>query len=406
MNDFSVEAVRRDFPFLTQSDPPFAYLDNAATTQKPDYVINAIAVFYRGGCGNVHRGVHRLSERSTSMYEEARSCLARWIGASAPGTVVFTANATDGVNLVARSWGAEHLQPGDQILLTQTEHHSNMVPWQLVAREYGIECRYVPVCDKGQIDVEAYRAMLSEKVKLVGLSCRSNVLGNTLPVRQMIKAAKQYDVPVLVDAAQILPHERISVAELDCDWLVASAHKMLGPTGVGILYGKKARLESMPPWKGGGDMIRSVSFSSSSWAEPPTRFEAGTPNVAGAVGFKAAVEYLEKIGMDMVASHSERLGRLLADTLASIPGIHLLGRAPGTGGIVSFWHDVVHPHDIAEFANTDGVGVRSGNMCAQPLVERLGTGAVCRASCYLYNNEEELERFAVAVRKAVEYFAV
>jgi cysteine desulfurase/selenocysteine lyase len=385
--------IRADFPALALDahGHPLVYLDNAATTQKPRAVLEATERAYREASGNVHRAVHLLSERATRDFEATRKKLARFIGARSADEVVFTKGTTDAINLVAQSWGRAFFRPGQEIVLSQMEHHSNIVPWQLIAAEKGLMIKVVPVTDDGELDLEAYRRLVGPQTAMVALTWVSNALGTVNPVEELVRIARQHDVPVLLDAAQALPHVRIDVAALGCDFVAASAHKVYGPTGVGFLWGKMSRLEKMPPYQGGGDMISIVRFEGTTYREPPARFEAGTPNIAGVIGFGAALDYLAGLDLDAVHAHEAELTRFADGVLREVPGVRVLGRPARRLGAVSFTMDDVHPHDLATILDRRGVAVRAGHHCAQPLMERFAVPATARASFALYNTRDEVE---------------
>jgi cysteine desulfurase/selenocysteine lyase len=414
MNDantlLDIAAIRSDFPILDQDVRPgvsLAYLDNAATSQKPLAVIEAMNDYYRRYNANVHRGIHKLSEEATLAYEDARKRIAHFINASWRETI-YTRNTTESINLVAWSWARSNLKPGDVILSTEMEHHSNIVPWQILAAQTGIEVRYVPVTDDGVLDMAAFGRMLDERVKLVTVMHASNVLGSIQPVRQMADAAHAAGALILVDGAQSVPHMPVDVKAIDCDFFAFSAHKMLGPTGIGILYGKQAILEAMPPFMGGGDMIKRVELTGSQWNDLPHKFEAGTPSIAEAIGFGAAVDYLNRIGMENIHAYETSIVAYALERLAEVPGVRVLGPAEASerGGLVSMAMDDVHPHDIAEVLNHEGIAVRAGHHCAMPLHHRYDLAASTRASFYLYNTFEEIDRLIEGLYKTKEVLAI
>jgi cysteine desulfurase/selenocysteine lyase len=403
-----VERVRRDFPILGRTlrgNRPLAYLDNAATTQKPAAVIEAVGAYYATCNANVHRALHQLAEEATAQYEGTRGKVAALINAPAARSVVFTRGTTEGINLVAHAWGNRSLSQGDEIVLTEMEHHSNLIPWQLLARRTGAVLRHVPVRDDGTLDLERYRELLSPRTKLVAVTHMSNVLGTINPVKKMIQDAHRVGARVLVDGAQSVPHLAVDVQDLDCDFLAFSAHKMAGPTGIGILWGREELLEVMDPFLGGGEMILKVTLEEATWAEIPQKFEAGTPNVAGVVGLAAALDYLAGLGHDAVADHERKMDVYLRERLAGVPGLKMFGTGPDRGGVASFALEGVHPHDIAQFVDRDGVAIRAGHMCAQPLMRRYGVPALSRASLYFYNNTSDIDQLAAALDKVREFFA-
>lgn len=404
--DGATPAPRSDFPALARTihGLPLVYLDNAATSQRPQSVIRSICDFYGSCNANVHRSVHYLAGEATERFEAARRRIAALIGAPSARGVIFTAGTTAGVNLVAHGWGRKFLKPGDALLLTEMEHHSNLVPWQMLARERGLELRYIPVTDNGALDLAAARARLDGRVKLVAATWISNVLGTENPVAELAAMAHGVNALFLLDGAQGVPHRRTRVAELGCDFLVFSGHKMLGPTGTGVLWGREELLEAMDPFLGGGDMIERVTLEGATWAEIPRKFEAGTPHIAGVIGLGAAADYLEHVGFDSIAEHDARLDRRARERLSEIPGVRLFGGVSPRIGIVSFEVEGVHPHDVAQFLDSRGIAIRAGHLCAQPLLRRLGVVAVNRISAYIYNTVEEIEAAADAVRAAIRWF--
>lgn len=404
----SVEKVRADFPILQREVRPgvkLVYLDSTATAQKPLAVIEAMDKYYRWSNANIHRGVHTLGEEATALYEAARQRVARFINARKTREIVFTRNTTEAINLVAYSWGRSQLRPGDLIVLTEMEHHSNLVPWQILAVEKELCLEFVPVTEDGYLDLATYQRLLDQNPRLVAFTHMSNVLGTINPVAQMVELAHQVGALVLVDGAQSVPHMRIDVQALGVDFLAFSAHKMLGPTGIGVLYAREDLLEQMPPFLGGGDMIKKVQLRSFVPNEVPYKFEAGTPAIAEAVGFAAAIDYLEDVGMEAIATHERELVAYALERLATIPGLKVYGPpAEHRGGVVSFSIDGVHPHDVAQILDREGIAVRAGHHCAMPLHEKLGVTATTRASFYLYNTLDEVERLVEAVRKVQTIF--
>ncbi|MBX6351062.1 MAG: cysteine desulfurase [Clostridia bacterium] len=399
---------RSDFPVLAREvrGKRLVYLDNAATTQKPFAVLAAVADYYRQHNANVHRALHTLASEATEMYEAARRRVARFIGADDPRGVVFVRNTTEAINLVAASWARARLRAGDVVLLTVAEHHSNIVPWQLAARATGARLRYLPLGDDGRLDLAKLDEALAG-VRIVALAHASNVLGTVHPVGEIARAAHEAGALVLVDAAQSAPHMPVDVRELGCDFLAFSGHKMLAPMGIGVLWARPALLEEMEPYMGGGEMIDVVELESSTWREIPWKFEAGTPNVAGAVGLAAAIDYLEAVGRERIHAHEAALGRYARELLAEIPGVVTYGPEDGDrAGIVSFTVAGLHPHDVSQVLDDEGVAVRAGHHCCQPLMRRLGVEATARASFYLYNDREDALALARAVRRAKEFFRV
>ena len=404
--DLDVEAVRRDFPALHQTvhRRPLVYLDNAATTQKPAPVIDAVARFYSRDNANVHRGVHTLSERATEAYEQARRKVQRFIGAARAEEIIFVRGATEGINLVAQSFVRPRVGPGDEIVLSTMEHHSNIVPWQLLCEQVGARLSVVPIDDAGQLDVEAYVRLLGPQTKIMAITHVSNALGTVNPVGRLIELAHRQGVPVLVDAAQAVPHMAVNVVALDCDFLVFSGHKVFGPTGIGVLYGKRRWLEGMPPYQGGGDMIRSVTFEKTTFNDVPYKFEAGTPNIAGVVGLGAAIDYVHSVGLDRIAAYEHELLAYATDALESIPGVRLVGTAEEKTSVLSFLVDGVHPHDIGTLLDGEGIAIRAGHHCAQPVMARFGVAATARASLAFYNTRSEIDALGAGVRKAIGVF--
>jgi cysteine desulfurase/selenocysteine lyase len=406
---YDIDVVRADFPILAQEHHdgvPLVYLDNAATSQKPLSVIEALDDYYRRYNANVHRGIHKLSEEATAAYEEARVKIRRFINAPGKRTIIFTRGTTEGMNLVAQTWGRANLKAGDVVLSTQMEHHSNIVPWQMLAAEKGITVRYVPVLPDGTLDMDAFTAILrDEPVKLVTVTMVSNVLGKINPVAQMAKQAHDAGALILVDAAQAAPHMLLDVQAMDVDFLAFSGHKMLGPTGSGVLYGRLNLLEAMPPWMGGGDMISRVRLEGSTWNELPYKFEAGTPSIAPMIGLGYAVDYLTALGMDNVRAHEQALTEYALDRLAQVPGLTLYGPdASQKGGVATFTMAGIHAHDIAQILDADGIAVRAGHHCAMPLHEHFGIAASARASFYLYNTHAEVDALVDALYKTRKIF--
>lgn len=398
---FDAERVRADFPILgrTARGKRLAYLDSAASTQKPAKVIDTLNAFYRESNANVHRGVYELSERSTEMYDQARATIARLINAPERRECIFVRNTTEAINLVANSWGRSNLQSGDTIVLTMLEHHSNIVPWQLIAQQTGAQLRYVDIDDEGRLQMDQMRELLNrEPVKVVAVTHVSNTLGTITPLKDITRLAHEAGAVVMADAAQSVPHMQVDVQALDVDFMAFSGHKMVGPMGIGVLYGKREHLEAMPPFMGGGSMIRQVELDHSTWADLPEKFEAGTPSVADAVGLAAAAEYLTDLGFDGIRQHEIQLTNYALGQLREIPGITLFGPdGEDRAGVVSFVLDGAHPHDIASILDGEGVAVRAGHHCAQPLMRRLDVTATARASFYVYNTEQDVDQLVHAV---------
>jgi cysteine desulfurase/selenocysteine lyase len=403
---WDVERIRKDFPILHQEvhGKPLVYMDNAATAQKPQAVIDAIAGYYATDNANVHRGVHRLSERATEAYEGARSRIHRFLNAAHTREIIFVRGATEGINLVAQTYGRRVVGPGDEIVITALEHHSNIVPWQMLCEEKGAVLRVVPIDDAGEIDVATYARLLGERTRLVAVAHVSNALGTIVPVKPMIDAAHRRGIPVLVDGAQAAPHLRVDVQALDCDFYTFSGHKTYGPTGIGVLYGKTALLEQMPPFQGGGDMIKSVSFLKTVYNDLPYKFEAGTPHIAGAIGLGVALEYLEGLGLDHMAAYEHELLAHGTERLVRIPGLRLIGTAREKAGVLSFVVDGIHPHDVGTILDREGIAVRTGHHCAMPVMTRFEIAATTRASLAFYNTHEEIDALADALGRVREIF--
>ncbi len=406
MSSYDLARTRADFPILSESvhGKPLAYLDNAASSQKPTQVLEAVEEVYRHGYANVHRGVHLLSERATRSYESARKRMARFVGVSDPDEIIFVRGATEGLNLVASSLGGMTLGEGDEILLTGMEHHSNIVPWQLVAERTGARIEVVPITDSGELDMGGFARKLNARTRIVSMVHVSNALGTINPVEQVARMAKEQGAFLVLDGAQAAPHVPLDLPALGCDFYAISGHKMYGPSGIGVLWGKRELLARMPPYQGGGEMIRSVRFEGTSFADPPARFEAGTPNIAGPAGLAAAADYLEAVGLPAIAAHEDRLRERAEELLGEIPGVRLIGTAPEKAAVVSFVVEDVHPHDLGTLLDQQGIAVRTGHHCTQPLMERFRVPATVRASFALYNTEEEVERLAEGLREAIGIF--
>lgn len=398
--------VREDFPILDQQvhGHPLVYFDNAATTQKPRAVIDALRSYYERDNANVHRGLHELSSRATDAYEGARARVAKYIGAERADEIVFTRGTTESINLVAQAWGGRFLQESDVILLTEMEHHSNLVPWQLLAERVGARLRFVPVRDDGTLALEHLEQLLTPEVKLFAFTHVSNSLGTINPVAELCRKAKAVGAVTLVDAAQSAGHMPVDVREIGCDFLAFSGHKMCGPTGSGALYGRAEMLDAMPPWHGGGEMIVSVTLEKSSFKKPPHRFEAGTPNIAGAIGLAVAIDYLDAIGRSAIAEHDAQLTTYALERFAELPGMRVLGPAGERGALLGFVMDAAHPHDLTTFADQRGLALRGGHHCNQPLMRRFGLPGTTRASFYFYNTREEIDRMIDILREAARFF--
>lgn len=399
---------RADFPILQQQvrGQRLVYLDNGATTQKPQVVIDAEREFYEKHNSNIHRGVHWLSQKSTDLYDQSREVVQAFLHAERVEEIVFTSGTTDGINLVAATWGRKNIQAGDEILLTMLEHHSNIVPWQLLAEEKGAIIKVVPILDNGELDLEAYRRLLSNKTKFVGLVHVSNALGTVNPVKEMIALAHEVGAVVLVDGAQAVAHQAVDVTDLECDFYVFSGHKIFGPTGTGVLYGKYALLDAMPPWKGGGDMIHTVSFSGSTYAPVPQRFEAGTPNIAGVIVLAKALKYVQEVGLEAIAAHENALLRYATEKILELPGIQVIGTAKNKAAVLSFMVDDIHPHDLGTILDMDGVAIRAGHHCAMPLMTHLGIPGTARASFAFYNSFDDVDALMASLKKAQTLFGV
>jgi cysteine desulfurase/selenocysteine lyase len=406
-----IERIRQEFPILARriGDKPLIYLDNAASSQKPEAVLQTMDDYYRRYNANAHRGVHHLSETATAAYEQARLKVARFINAASDKQIIFTRGTTEGINLVAQSWGRANLGPGDEVLITEMEHHSNIVPWQILRDQLGFTLRYIPLTDGGELDLGQLETLLTPATKLVSFVHVSNVLGTVNPVQELVAAARSVGAKVLLDGAQSVPHMPVDVRALDVDFLVFSSHKMCGPTGIGVLYGKRELLEAMPPWQGGGDMIREVKMSGSKWNTLPYKFEAGTPAVAEAIGLGAAVDYLSSLGMEWIHVQEQALVNYAYACLSQIEGLRIVGPRPEgsrRAGLVAFTLNDIHPHDLSAILDQDGIAVRAGHHCAQPIHNRLGVVATARASFYFYNTADEVDALYASLVKAAEIFAL
>ena len=406
---FDIQKIRDNFPTLTREvypGVPLIYLDSTATSHKPESVLAAMDGYYRRSNANIHRGVHTLAEEATTLYEQARERIARFINAQAARQVIYTRNTTESINLVAYSWGRANLQSGDLLIATEMEHHSNLVPWHMLAAERGLRLEFIPVTEDGLLDLDEYRKLLTLGPKLVAFTHMSNVLGTINPAKEIIRLAHEAGAITLLDGAQSVPHFAVDVQDLDVDFLAFSAHKMVGPTGIGVLYGKKSLLDGMPPFMGGGDMIKTVHLRSFSANTIPYKFEAGTPAIAEAVGFGAAVDYLVSIGMDAIAAHEHAITEYALERLEEIPGLRVFGpSADKKGGVASFVLDGIHPHDVAQILDRDGIAVRAGHHCAQPLHEKFNIPATSRASFYLYSTTEEVDKLVKGIYKVKKYFS-
>ena len=406
-SSFDVNSVRNDFPILNQrvNGNPLVYLDNGATSQKPQAVIDAIVEYYTTTNSNVHRGVHTMSQQATDEYEGARSKVREFVNAGSDREIIFTRNTTEGVNLVAHSYGRHNVGPGDDVIVSNMEHHSNIVPWQMLCEEKGANLKVVPIDDSGELMMDEYQKMLSPRTKLVSVTHVSNALGTILPARQIVDMAHSYGTPVLLDGAQAVPHMAVDMQELDCDFYVFSGHKLFGPTGIGILYGKESYLESMPPFLGGGDMIKSVTFERTIYNDLPYKFEGGTPDISGAIGLGAAIDYVNGLGFDKITAHENELLRYGTEALESIAGVRIVGTAVHKAGILSFVMDSAHPHDIGTILDEQGIAIRTGHHCAQPVMHRFQIPATARASLAFYNTKEDIDALVKGIDRVIEVFS-
>jgi cysteine desulfurase/selenocysteine lyase len=404
---FDVDKIREDFPVLKQRihGKPLVYLDSAATSQKPFAVIEAIRKFYEVDCANIHRGVHELSQRSTAAYEETRIKAKRFLNARAKNELIFVRGATEGINLVASSWGRKNVKAGDEIVISTLEHHSNIVPWQMLCEEKGARLRVIPVDDRGELLLEEYEKLLGPRTRMVAVGHVSNALGTINPVRQIVEMAHRAGALALIDGAQAAPHMKIDVQALDADFYAFSGHKVIGPTGIGILYGKAKLLNSMPPYQGGGDMIKSVTFEKTVYADLPYKFEAGTPNIAGGIGLGAAFDYVTRLGLDNIAAYEHELLLYGTEALSRIPGLRIIGTAREKAAVLSFVIDGIHPHDIGTVLDRQGIAVRTGHHCAQPVMDRFGVPATTRASLAFYNTFAEIDALAAGLAIVKEIFS-
>jgi cysteine desulfurase/selenocysteine lyase len=403
---FEVDRIRADFPILSTEmrGKPLAYLDSAASAQKPRAVIDAISHFYETGYANIHRGVYQLSAEATLAFDDVRARVARFIGASDPREIVFVRNATEAINLVARTWGDQNISPGDEIVLTWLEHHANIVPWQMLAERRGATIRVAEIDDDGVLDVAHLTSLLGPRTKLLAFTHVSNALGTINPVNELVTLARERGITTLVDGAQAVPHQPVDVSAIDADFYVFSGHKVFGPSGAGVLHGKLAQLEAIPPFLGGGDMIESVSFERTTYAPVPQKFEAGTPDIASVIGFGAAIDYLGEIGMEAISRYEHDLLVYATEQLETVPGLRIVGRAKEKAAVLSFVMEDAHPHDIGTVLDGEGVAIRAGHHCAQPLMQRLGVPATARASLAFYNTRDDVDRLAEAVRKTAALF--
>ncbi len=405
---FEVQRIRRDFPILTRSirDQNLVYLDNAATTQKPQPVLDALSSYYATGNANIHRGVYLLSEEATAAYDLARGKVQGLLNARAAHEIIFTRNSTESINLVAQSYGRQNLGPGDEILITHMEHHSNIVPWQLLCEQVGARLCVAPIDDEGTLQLDEFQRLISPRTRLVAVVHLSNSLGTINPVQDIVRMAHARGVPVLIDGSQSVYHMPVDVQALDCDFYAFTGHKLYGPTGIGVLYGRESLLEQMPPYQGGGDMIRSVTFDKTTYADLPHKFEAGTPHIAGAIGLGAAVNYLLSVGFEGIGRHEADLLAYGTNALSEVKGLQLIGTSPNKASILSFVMDGAHPHDIGTIVDADGIAIRTGHHCTQPVMERFGVPATARASIAMYNTHEEIDALVKALEHVRETFPV
>jgi len=403
---YDVNRIREDFPILKKKvhDKNLVYLDNAATTQKPAYVIDRVNKYYTTMNANIHRGVHALSQEATEAFEGARIQIKRFINAIGKNQIIFTRGTTEAINLVASSYGKVNVKEGDEIIISHMEHHSNIVPWQMLCKEKNAKLRVIPVNDNGELIYEEFEKLVNEKTKLISIVYVSNSLGTINPVKKIIDYAHQFNVPVLVDAAQAVNHIKVDVQDLDCDFLAFSGHKIYGPTGIGALYGKVELLEAMPPYQGGGDMISKVTFDETTYNELPHKFEAGTPDIAGAIGLGAAIEYLSKIGIENIQNHETSLLEYATKQIVDVPGLRIIGKAKEKTSVISFVFENIHPHDIGTFLDFEGVAIRTGHHCTQPVMQRFHIPATSRASFAMYNTKEEIDVLVNGLKKIIEVF--
>jgi cysteine desulfurase/selenocysteine lyase len=404
---FDVERVRRDFPILAQKvhGKPLVYLDNAATTQKPSAVLDALMRFYMTDCSNIHRGVHLLSERATLAYEQAREKVQRFINAKSTGEIIFVRGATEGINLVAQSYGRSHVGAGDEVIISAMEHHSNIVPWQMLCEEKGATLRVIPINQSGALIFDGFEQLIGPRTRIIALTHVSNALGTVNPVERVVELAHRRNIPVLLDGAQAIQHLPVDVRKLGCDFYVFSGHKIYGPTGVGILYGKEKILDSMPPYQGGGDMISSVTFEKTIYNKLPYKFEAGTSNIAGGIGLGAALDYVSSIGIERIAAYEHELLAYATAAIERLPGVRVIGTAPDKASVLSFTIEGIHPHDIGTILDKEGVAIRTGHHCAQPVMDFFNVPATARASLAFYNTSAEIDVLIAGIRKVMEVFS-
>jgi cysteine desulfurase / selenocysteine lyase len=398
--ELDVEAVRAEFPILHQTvhGKPLVYLDNAATSQKPRFVLDAISEYYEKENANIHRGVHYLSERATADYEKVREKVQRFLNAARSSEIIFVRGTTEGINLVAQSFGRANVAAGDEVLITAMEHHSNIVPWQMLCQEKGAKLRVAPINDRGELLLDEYEKLLGPRTKIAAITHVSNALGSVNPVKRMIEMAHRRNIPALVDGAQAVPHMTVDVQDLDADFYAFSGHKMYGPTGIGVLYGKTALLEAMPPYQGGGDMISSVTFEKTTYNKLPYKFEAGTPDIAGVIGLGAAIDYVADVGMGAIAAHEHDLLAYATESVSAIPGVRIIGTAAEKAGVLSFMVGDIHPHDVGTILDQEGIAIRTGHHCSQPVMERFCIPATARASFAIYNTREDIDALVRGIK--------
>ena len=400
---FDAKKIREDFPIF-RNNPDLVFLDNASTTQKPQSVIDTLSHYYENYNSNIHRGIYQIAEKATAAYEKTRDKVAEFIGADDRRSIVFTKGATESINLVANSWGGQNLKPNDEVLITEMEHHSNIIPWQLICDRTGANLKYIPINDDGTLDLSSPEKYFTNKTKIVCVIHQSNVFGTVNPIPEIVQYAHEVGALVLVDGAQSIPHHRVNISELKCDFFAFSGHKMMGPTGVGVLFAKPELLEAMHPFLGGGEMIRKVTLEGSTWNDIPWKFEAGTPNIAQVIGLGSAIDYINEMEMDNISDYENMLLNYAQEKLQNIPGINIYGMAKGKGAVISFNLENIHPHDVAHILDTYGIAIRAGHHCAQPIMKKLNVAATNRASFYLYNTLEEIDQLAEGLQKTLGLF--
>ena len=402
--ELDVQAIRAEFPILgrTVRGKPLVYLDNAATSQKPRFVLDAITRYYEEENANIHRGVHYLSERATTDYENVRTRAQRFLNAAKSSEIIFVRGTTEGINLVAQTYGRTHVGPGDEVLITAMEHHSNIVPWQMLCADQGAKLRVAPINDRGELLIDEFEKLMGPRTKIAAFTHVSNALGSINPVRRLTEMAHRQHIPVLIDGAQAVPHMAVDVQAIDCDFYTFSGHKVYGPTGIGVLYGRAALLEAMPPYQGGGDMISSVTFERTTYNKLPYKFEAGTPDIAGVIGLGAALDYVTDVGMDAIAAYEHDLLEYATEKISTIPGVRLIGTAAEKAGVLSFVLNDIHPHDVGTILDQEGIAIRTGHHCSQPVMDRFGIPATARASLAIYNTREDIDALAKGIQRVRE----